>query len=238
MSGRPRIVVASPHIAECDTLADWLSSDGFEPVRAATVADAAEAVKACAFDLLIADVGFAYRDGLDTLARLRRRNAQAPTIVIGDSTTAQMQADLRNAMYLARPVDRATLSCTISMAMMDDRPVRRSLRKTVNRFEAVVDGRPSHIIDVSLEGLRLEVPRDRRASPAPYFSVRVPIIGVALLVQRMWANARPTAVRDEVAWYGAALSRNSAKVDAAWRNFVGALPTAPARPGPMPAPLR
>ena len=40
---------------------------------------------------------------------------------------------------------------------------RRSPRKTVQRLEALVNGMPSGIVNVSAEGLRLEVPRERRA---------------------------------------------------------------------------
>jgi hypothetical protein len=123
-------------------------------------------------------------------------------------------------MYLGRPVERATLMCTITMAMMDERPVRRSPRKNVDRFEAVVDGTRSNIIDVSPEGLRLEIPADRRSAPPPFFSVRVPVIGVALIVQRMWAIRRSAAI----SWYGGELARNSSRAEQAWRDFVDAIP--------------
>lgn len=238
MAGRPRIVVASPYLAECETLADWLSSDGFDPIRAATCADAANEFQACKFDLLIADAAFAFRDGLDAAARTQRRNPQTPTVVIGDSTAAQLHADLKGAMYLCRPVERATLTCTVSMALMEERPIRRSLRKPVNRIPAVVDGVASHIIDVSAEGLRLEIPRDRRSSLPPYFNVRVPLIGVSLMVQRMWGIAQPGQATTGVAWYGGALSRNSVKAEAAWYRFVDTIPglrrTSPGAPSARP----
>jgi CheY-like chemotaxis protein len=224
MAGRPRIVIASPYTAEAETLADWLSSDGCDPIRAATCADAMTVVKACRYDLLIAEAAFAFRDGLDAAARPHRRNPHTPTVALGESKAEQMHADLKGAMYLGRPVDRATLQCTVSMALMEDRPTRRSPRKPVNRIPAVVDGVPSHILDVSPEGLRLEIPRGRLSSLAPYFSVRVPLVGVSLLVQRMWGIASPGAAVTEVAWYGGALSRNVFKDEAAWSRFVDAVP--------------
>lgn len=234
MTGRPRVVIASPYFAESEMLADWLSADGFDPIRAATCADAVNVVQSCKFDLLIAEAAFAFRDGLDAVARPQLRNPQTPTVVIGDSKAAQLHADLKGAMYLSRPVDRPTLTCTISMALMEERPIRRSLRKPVNRIPAVVDGLTSYILDVSPEGLRLEIPRDRRSTLAPHFSMRVPIIGVSLMVQRMWGIARPGVLTADAAWYGGALSRNSTKAETAWYRFVetiaGARPAAPGAP--------
>lgn len=223
MAGRQRIVIASPHLAESEVLADWLASEGFDPVRASTPAIATEQVTARPFDLLIADAQFAFHDGLDAASRARRRNPRTPTVVLGASPVAQAQAEGRGAMYLNRPVDRVTLMCTVSMALMDERPVRRSPRKTVEPFDAIVDGVPAHIVDVSPEGLRLEVPSHRKSSPPPFFSVRVPLIGVALIVQRMWAR-RPRGERADLAWFGGALARNSARAEQAWRDFVDAIP--------------
>jgi hypothetical protein len=124
-------------------------------------------------------------------------------------------------MFLARPLDRAVLSCFVTMAILDSRPTRRSIRKPVVCIDAIVNGVPSHLLDVSPEGLRLEIPRDTRASLPPYFTVRVPLVGVALTVQRMWGHAASDA---RTFWYGGALSQNRPVVAQAWRSFVDRLP--------------
>ena len=98
------------------------------------------------------------------------------------------------------------------------------MRKPVNRFDAIVGGVPSHIVDVSNEGLRLEIPRSNAAPPPPIFAVRVPLLGVNIMVRRMWACTlldRPT----EVIWYGGELAANSGRVELAWRTFVDAMPS-------------
>jgi CheY-like chemotaxis protein len=224
MSGRPRIVIATPLPAEREVLATWLASEGFEPVQAATPQAAAEYTQSHPFDLLIADAGFALRDGLHAATRGRTRNPRTPAIVIGDpdDSAAEAQAERRGAMYLPRPVDQATLVCTVSMLMMEARPARRSPRRRVSRLEVAVDGVPAYIIDVSLEGLRLEIPRQRRWAPPPYYNVRVPILGVGLMVQRMW-TARPSVLTSDVNWCGGLLGRNSPRVEQAWRTFVDAV---------------
>jgi hypothetical protein len=216
VAARPRVIVSLSNSTEGAVIAEWLRSDGFEPVVRST-AQAASAEMLLPFGLVVADVSHRY-----LLMQQRGRNPQTPTILIGNAATAS-QGDAFGAqtMYLSRPVDRAMLMCFVAMAILDERPVRRSIRKTVNRFEAVADGVPTHIVDVSLEGLRLEMSRDRRTPLPPYFTVRVPIAGVAMTVQRMWAqSSRPGAT----IWYGGALSQNLTSVNQAWQAFVDTVP--------------
>jgi CheY-like chemotaxis protein len=223
-TGRLRIVIASAHPGESRILADWLASDGFEPVPASSLRAAQCEVEARSFDLLISDVNLAFRDGLHAIGRGRMRNPHAPIVVIGDDdSSARRHAEQRQAMFLQRPVDRTELLCYVAMAAGEARPERRSPRKTVGRVEALLDGAPSWLIDVSTEGLRVESARDRRASP-PYFSVEVPIIGVAVMVQRVWTNGGVGTAGKPVTLYGGALVSNPIRIEKAWRKFVEALP--------------
>ena len=125
-------------------------------------------------------------------------------------------------MYLTPPVDHAMLTCFVTMALLQDKPVRRSMRKPVDAYQALVNGVPAHIIDVSAEGLRLEMPGDHRRALPPSFAVRVPIADLAFTVQRMWT--RPASTRARAVWYGAALSQNRIGVAQAWRSFVDTVP--------------
>jgi hypothetical protein len=218
MPERTRIIVALPDPAEGAAVADWLSADGFEPVRRSTPGTAAGEMQARAFDLLIADAAWAVGTTLQTG---RARNPLAPTILIGQAVDRRSMAVNAQTMYMSRPIERAVLSCFVSMALLDDRPVRRSPRKTVQRFDALVNGVPSGIVDVSPEGLRLEVARDQRGALPPYFAVRVPLVGVAIIARRMWtmsSSKRGSTV------CGAALSHNRASSEDAWRSFVDTIP--------------
>jgi hypothetical protein len=93
----------------------------------------------------------------------------------------------------------------------------------VHRFHAIVNGMPSYIIDVSNEGLRLELPADRRVILPPYFNAHVPVIGVAMTVQRMWARAG-SEDGTAVTLCGGVLSQNQVKAARAWRAFVDTIP--------------
>lgn len=226
MASRPRIIIASPHVAEINALADWVASEGFEPVRLTAIARVAEEIKGRPFDLFMADFQFAFRSEYQPIALVRARNAKTPIVIVGDQDVAlESQALARGAIYLSRPLERTEVACTVSMAVMETRPVRRSVRKPVNRFDAIVEGVPSHIVDVSLEGLRLEIPRSRKAPPPPHFTVKVPMLGVTLAVRRMWTCSVPQPGRD-AAWYGAELSSNTRAAEQAWRILVDTIPNA------------
>src|SRR6185503_16884321 len=137
---------------------------------------ACDAIVLQPFDLLIADAGFVLTGGVRGFGLARFR--ETPVIVLGDAAGGRGCAPLGSQiMFLERPVDRAVFICTVTMALMDARAERKSPRRTIRPFEAVVNGVPSHIIDVSKEGVRLELPRDRRMV-TPNFVMRVPLIGV------------------------------------------------------------
>jgi hypothetical protein len=211
--------VALPDPAEGAMVAEWLSGNGFEPVQRATPESAAAEIKGRPFQLLIADARWAVSTALHTAARARQ--GLIPSILIGESIDRRATAVNGQTMFLARPIERAVLSCFVSMALTDDRPVRRSLRKPVQRFEAVANSLPSRVVDVSVEGLRLEMPRDRRAVLPPYFAVRIPLIGVAVIARRMWMAPSRNA---SSLWCGASLSHNRAASEEAWRKFVDSVP--------------
>jgi hypothetical protein len=222
VAGRPRVLVALPDQAEGATVCEWLSANGFEPIHRANPAAAAADMQARAVQMLIADATWAVGTALQSVTRARGQ--MVPTILIGEAIERRAAAVNAQTMYMSRPIERAVLSCFVSMALMDDRPVRRSPRKSVKRFEALVNGMPSGIVNVSAEGLRLEVPRERRASLPPYFAVRVPLMGVAIIAKRMWTMS-PTRQPSTILC-GAALSHNRASSEERWRAFVDTIPMA------------
>ena len=156
MSERRRIIVATADAFEGAAIYDGLSAHGFEPVWLSTIQAAADEMRSRPFDLLIADAAFALSGGLQDEGR--PRNPLTPTILIGDAGSGQHVGLSGRAMYLTPPVDHAMLTCFVTMALLQDKPVRRSVRKPVNRYQALVNGVHAHILDVSAEGLRLEIP--------------------------------------------------------------------------------
>lgn len=221
MSTRPRVVIASPHKIEREMLADWLSGEGMEPVCVATALAAFHGVSSRLYDLLVADAGFAFAEGLYAASRGR---AQMPAIVIGNSGADEARADRHGAMFIPRPVERETLLSFASLALVDGRTPRRSPRKPVARSPVTVDGVRSYLIDVSNEGLRIEIPRAGGVSPAPFFVVHVPVLKIALSVQRVWVSNALRAASGPAAWCGVTLVQNSYRAEQLWRSFVASTP--------------
>jgi DNA-binding response OmpR family regulator len=238
MIDKLRIVIALPDPHEAAMVADWLLMDGYDPVPRWTTSSAADEMRARPFDLLIADSNFVYRDRLFTKGRAR--NARTPTVVIGNADTVPpTEVAGAQTMVLTRPIERAILVCYISMALLDGRPMRRSPRKAVLRLDAFVAGLPTRIIDVSHEGVRLEVPDKRRLTLPALFQMRVLHADVAVTVQTIWT--RPSPGRDTMTWLGGALSLNRPAAAQAWRSFVDSVPLVGesnpvATAGPLPLP--
>jgi hypothetical protein len=215
---RQQVIVATPHAEEYTPLAAWLEAESFQAIIRSTPKSALETVAGQPFDLLIADAGFVLMGGLRGFGLARFR--ETPMIVLGDAEAARACAPFgTQIMFLERPVDRAVFICTVTMALMDARAERRSPRRTIRPFEAVVNGVPSHIIDVSKEGVRLELPRDRRMV-TPSFVMRVPLIGVGVSIQRRWVRVPRPEEDMGIMWCGGELQRNTVLAVQGWHRFI------------------
>ena len=219
MSLKPRVVVATPDRSEVALLSDWLLAEGLDPVPVRSLPGAIQEVQSRAFDVLIADSRFAFEGQLHSLAKTH--NGRAPLVVLGGGEGA---AERNGTFHLGRPVDQTLFLCHVAMAIVEGRPPRRSVRKRIAPIDARVEGSEVYLIDVSNEGMRFEVPRGRVAPP-PQFTLRVPLLGLALNVRRAWVSSAPSD-HAAVAWCGAELFQANPRAAQNWRNFVDALPSA------------
>lgn len=217
MSLRPRVVVATPDRSEVALLAEWLLVEGLEPVPVRSLPGAIQEVQSRSFDVLVADARFAFDRQLQ--ATVRTRNARAPLVVLGGPDSA---AERAGTFHLGRPVDQTLFLCHVAMAIVEGRPPRRSLRKRIAPIDALVDSGEVYLIDVSNDGLRFELPRGRTAPP-PQFTVRVPLLGIALPVRRAWIATAPSE-HVAIAWCGVELFQPPPRAVQNWRSFVDALP--------------
>ena len=98
----------------------------------------------------------------------------------------------RDASWITRPATKDTFTLSIALALAEGRPARRSPRQVVPKLLATIDGVASKIVDVSDEGVRLEIPTGASAALPPFFMLKVPAFGVAAKVKRVWvAHAWP-----------------------------------------------
>jgi hypothetical protein len=214
---RPRIAVACRWRAEHQSLTEWLQEAGFEPMPIVDVGSLRDR-DALPFELLIADVDYSAADVLPQILRGVKR----PVIVVGDRDAgARRDAEARDCTYMERPLDRNGVMFMVSLVLVEGRPLRRSPRKVVPRLPATIDGVSSRVIDVSYEGLRLELSNIERSSLPPFFTLRVPVFGVAALtVQRVWVAAPGKGVL----WCGGTFVKNPERAAKAWRTVVESAP--------------
>lgn len=207
--------------AERVTFSQWLNSGGFEAVPVRDIGAPARDIEALNFEMLLADVELMSVGALMRVARYRA--TPRPVVVIGDADSeAEIDAGQRGASYIVRPIERAGLLFAVTLALAEGRPMRRSPRKRVPPFPGLIDGVASRVLDVSHEGMRLEIADRCRSSLPRYFTLRVPVFNVAVTVQRVWVS---TVIGASSQLYcGGTLTRNPQRSADSWRSLVDLTP--------------
>lgn len=158
----------------------------------------------------------------DAIASLRRVDARLSIIAVGDAgDPAEAQLARKDVAFYPRPVDQQALLLAVSLALAEGRPARRSLRRLVPRLPSTIDGAQAYLIDVSGEGLRLEVARAHGARLGPHFRVQVPIFNLGVTVRRVWVRSDPGADETRVQC-GALLVEADQRAMRAWGAMVEA----------------
>jgi hypothetical protein len=227
MAERPRIGLACPVLRERATLPDWLHAAGYEPVPMIDSSSVARELEGEGFEALIIDADLT--SSSEAASVLRTLGKNRPIIVIGDFHASKLSDPARReVMYLARPVSRDELLLTITLALAEGRPARRSPRRTVARLQSTIDGVSARLIDVSYEGIRIELPERHRSTLPPFFTVRVPMFNVSVIGQRVWLASSPELTARSMFWFGVRLARNPEQAVTAWRSLVEHAPASTA----------
>jgi DNA-binding response OmpR family regulator len=222
MTVRRQALVVAPDADLGATLADWLAVGGYNTVVVRTFAAARTELDAATPDLLVTELKLGAYNGLHLAIRARSRKAKVPVIVIGEpDAVLQAEAEHLQAAYLTRPVDEQRLLATIRQIEAEYRPTRRSPRKRVAALDAMVDNVQARVVDVSYEGLRLQLPEAPVAAVPPYFVLRIPLFNVNCRAQRVWTQDAPDK---SGMWCGATLVGGDPAGAVAWRALVDAVP--------------
>jgi hypothetical protein len=218
MASNPiRIGVACPNPGERAAFLEWLSFAGYEPVPMLTIDMSGRDFASRPIEALIADVSLVSKAELPRL--VRTLGANRPLILVGNPGSAIEEVPLY-ATWMERPVARDTFQLSVALGLAEGRPARRSPRKLVPRLTSSIDGVSSRVVDVSSEGVRLEITGATPAALPPYFILKVPGFGVATKVKRVWV-----AVPNQGSvWCGGVIDRPSEKAAASWNNFISSAP--------------
>lgn len=185
--------MALPRQGERAAICDWLRGAGFEPVVLVDACFVQTEVTGAPPVLVVADATLL---GPQFITGLRKGDPNRPILAIGeadDSRSAQIAR--KNITFHLRPIDEASLILTVSLAQAEGhRLARRSERRSV-RVPTSIEGTAAMLLDVSNEGLRLEVDADQGAKLSPQFVVQVPVFRLAVPVQRVWVKSAGTGPR-------------------------------------------
>jgi hypothetical protein len=207
-----------PDPGERAAFVEWLSAAGYEPLPMISIDSVGRDLNTKPIEALIADVSLVSAAELPRLVKLLGPNR--PVILVGNP--GQSIEDVpRDAAWIARPVTREAFLLSMALALAEGRPARRSPRRLVSKLMSSVDGVSSKVVDVSAEGVRLEISGASPALLPPYFTLRVPGFGVSTKVKRVWV-AMPA---QGSVWCGGIVERQADRQSTAWNKFVANAPS-------------
>jgi hypothetical protein len=216
-SNTVKVGVACPIAGERAAFLEWLTLAGYEPVPMLNLEGLSRELTNRPIEALIADVTLVPKNDLPRLVKMLGPNRAL--ILVGAPEQA-IEDVPKDATWMDRPVTRDAFLLSVALGLAEGRPSRRSPRKLVPKLMSSIDGVSSKVVDVSIEGVRLEITGASPASLPPYFTLKVPGFGVAAKVKRVWV-AMPG--QDSV-WCGGIIERPSDKTVASWKKFIANAP--------------
>lgn len=182
-----RILVLDDDEPALSGIVELLRDAGHHVTGAATYDAAKRLLAVSPYDLLVSDVRLRSFNGLHLVMQTRADHPETAIIIITgyDDPLIDLEAHRYHAGLVRKPIRPAEFLQRVAEALIQVRRERRSQRKrVVGGFRVMVKGRPAAVVDVSYDGLRLELP-DREGLPET-FDVEVAGIGLHLEVEPVW----------------------------------------------------
>jgi DNA-binding response OmpR family regulator len=214
-----RVLITSENAAQRHELWLWLLPVGCDLTVATDFKTGKRLVQTEPPDLLITDLRLGAYNGLHLVILGQHRDPGMKAIVIG-SPDPVLENETRavGACYLTQPFDQAGFLKTVVEALHSTRPGRRTPRKRIAPIEVLVEGMTGRIVDVSYEGLCLEVAGEKDSQLPQTFTIRIPSTPLALAARRVWSIAR--SGDPAVVSYGIHLGLMDPGMSALWRSLV------------------
>ncbi len=233
MSTTPRVGVACPRPGERAAVSDWLRSAEIEPVVLVDACFVNAEAGGRPLDCVVADASLLTPH---FLTALRRGDPNRPIIAIGESGDP-IAATLKrkDVSFHARPISEHDLLLAVSLAVAEGRPARRSARRIVPRLATSIEGAAAVLLDVSNEGLRLEMDSARASKLSPQFVLQVPMLKMGVPVHRVWLKAGGEPGQTSRLQCGATILAADERTLRAWQRLSD---PAAGFAGPKPAPAR
>lgn len=229
----PRVLIVD---AETDSLATaqrWLADASYETTAVGTFLEAKAALRADAFDVLIADLRLEAYNGLHLVLLSKLRCPQIRTIVTDTAWNGSLESEARRAgtdVCLPKPVSRWTLLSALAAALHANEggqavPRRWPRVKLDGSTTGKIANALARIIDVSYGGVRMELPAAREHDLGSVVQLDMVKPSLSIRVRPVWARQSP----GQSAWLcGAELVDSDPSANRLWRTLVDSFQGAPA----------
>lgn len=185
MSQSLLIGVACPATEERDLVVAALATAGMDVERLVEACRVDSDIAGRGIDCVVAD-GALLKNGF--LASLRKHDARLPIVALVDPADVDAPLFRRGVLVLTRPIDLQSLALTVSLAHGEGRQARGKKRRRTPRVPSRAAGVPAAILDISLDGVRLEVSRASVAKLGPQFRLQVPMVALDVVLRRAWVG--------------------------------------------------
>jgi len=216
-----RILVLDDDEHALGGIVELLRDAGHHVTGAATYDAAKRLLGVGTFDLLISDVRLRGFNGLHLVMQTRSDHPDMAVIIITgyEDPMIELEAHRYRAELVRKPIKAAEFLAKVNAALATVRRERRWPRKrVVGGFRVTIGGRPAAVVDVSYDGLRLELPA---GAPLPRaFDVEVAGIGLHLEVESVWMHDHPGSAGTVC---GATLAADHTPSARTWRAIVDRL---------------
>lgn len=216
--------VAFPQRDERDTIATWLAAGEMAVELLVDACRIDSDVAGRDFGCVVAD-GTLLRNGY--LASLRRQDPRLPIVAVVDAADADLPIFRRGVSVVPRPVEARTLALSVSLAYGEGRQARRRPRTRTPRVPSRVSGVAATVLDISSDGVRLELPRASVAKLGPQFRFQVSMVALDVVLRRAWVGR----AAGDVVQCGAMLVEPDAGQRLAWDRLMEVSGTTMSLPG-------
>lgn len=170
---------------ERDMVFGWLRDGDMQPHALAGGQAMADDVRGLCLDCLVVDAPLVERG---YLGRVRRPDSRLPVVVITDAAASAAALERHGFMVVERPLDAQGLTLAVALAHGEARQARQRTRKPIGRFPALVGDAVADLLDVSDDGLRLEIDQAHAVGLGPRFRLQVPMVALDVMVRRIWVG--------------------------------------------------
>ena len=150
-------------------------------------------------------------------ASLHKTGARIPIVAVVHASAESDPVFTRTGVsVLVRPLDAPRVTLAVSLAHGEGRPARVGARQATPRVPSRVGDAPATILDISREGVRLELSRAHAARLGPQFRLQVPMMALDVVLRRAWVASAPGGL----VHCGATLVGASASQTLAWAHII------------------